>query len=49
MQVDRKDTNSASAVKDALSSIPQGEDALVLVHSNGGDTYRVMHAPENNG
>ena len=49
MQVDRKDTKNASAVKDALSSIPQGQDALVLVHSNGGDTYRVLHAPENNG
>ena len=49
MQVDRKDTNNAQAVKNALSSVPQGQDALVLVHSNGGDTYRVMHAPENNG
>jgi serine protease Do len=49
LQVDRKDTNNASAVKDALSSVPQGQDALVLVHSNGGDTYRVLHAPENNG
>ncbi len=49
LQVNRKDTKSAAAVKDALSSIPQGQDALVLVHSNGGDTYRVLHAPENNG
>jgi len=49
MQVNRKDTNDASAVKNALSSVPQGQDALVLVHSNGGDTFRVLHAPESNG
>jgi len=49
MQVDRKDTGNAEAVKNALSAVPQGQDALVLVHSNGGDTYRVLHAPENNG
>jgi serine protease Do len=49
LQVNRKDTTNASAVKDALSSVPQGQDALVLVHSNGGDSYRVLHAPENNG
>ena len=49
MQVNRKETDNASAVKDALSSVPQGQDALVLVHSNGGDTFRVLHAPENNG
>ena len=48
LQVNRKDTTSASAVKDALSSLPQGQDALVLVYSNGGNTFRVLHAPENN-
>lgn len=47
LQVNRKDTNTASAVKDALSSVPQGQDALVLVYSNGGNTFRVLHAPEN--
>ena len=49
LQVNRKNTTNAAAVKDALSSVPQGQDALVLVHSNGGDSYRVLHAPENNG
>jgi serine protease Do len=49
LQVNRKDTKTAADVKSALSSIPEGQDALVLVHSNGGNTYRVMHAPENNG
>ena len=49
LQVNRKDTSNAQAVKSALGSVPEGQDALVLVHSNGGDTYRVLHAPENNG
>lgn len=49
MQVNRKDTDNASSVKSALSGVPQGQDALVLVHSNGGDTFRVLHAPENSG
>jgi serine protease Do len=49
LQVNRKDTTNAASVKDALSSVPQGQDALVLVHSNGGDSYRVLHAAENNG
>jgi serine protease Do len=48
LQVNRKDMMNAASVKDALSSVPQGQDALVLVHSNGGDSYRVLHAPENN-
>jgi serine protease Do len=45
-QVNRKPVKSAAEVKDALSSIPQGHDALVLVWSNGGSTFRVLHAPE---
>jgi serine protease Do len=49
LQVNRKDTNTAADAKSALSGIKEGDDALVLVHSNGGNTYRVMHAPENNG
>jgi serine protease Do len=49
LQVNRKDTKSAADVKSALSSIKEGDDALLLVHSNGGNTYRVLHAPENNG
>jgi serine protease Do len=49
LQVNRKDTKSAADVKTALGSIKEGDDALLLVHSNGGNTYRVLHAPENNG
>jgi serine protease Do len=45
MQVNRKDVNSAADVQQALSSVPKGQDALLLVWSNGGTTFRVMHAP----
>jgi len=44
-QVNRKDVQSASDVKEALSSVPKGQDALVLVWSNGGSTFRVLHGP----
>jgi serine protease Do len=47
-QVDRKDVESASDVQKALSSVPSGQDALVLVWSNGGSTFRVLHATEDN-
>jgi hypothetical protein len=33
-------------VQHDLGSVPQGKDALVLVWSNGGSTFRVLHAPE---
>lgn len=44
VQVDRKPVQSAADVQKALSAVPQGQDALVLVWSNGGTTFRVMHA-----
>ncbi|HEX8816286.1 MAG TPA: trypsin-like peptidase domain-containing protein [Terriglobales bacterium] len=46
MQVNRHDVDSASDVQKQLSSVPKGQDALVLVWSNGGNTFRVLHAPE---
>ena len=46
MQVNRHDVKDASDVKEALSSVAKGHDALVLVWSNGGNTFRVLHAPE---
>jgi len=46
VQVNRHDVQSASDVKQALSSVPKGKDALLLVWSNGGNTFRVLHAPE---
>jgi serine protease Do len=44
LSVNRKETASASDVKNALGSIPQGQDAMVLVWGNGGSTFRVLHA-----
>ena len=46
LQVDRKDTPTPADVKSALGSVPKGQDALILVWSRGGSTFRVMHAPE---
>jgi serine protease Do len=46
LQVDHKSVDDASQVSDALRSIPKGKDALLLVWSNGGNTFRVLHAPE---
>ena len=44
VSVNRKETASAADVKKALSSIPQGQDAMVLVWGNGGSTFRVLHS-----
>jgi serine protease Do len=38
--------HSAADVQKELSSVPKGEDALVLVWSNGGTTFRVLHPTE---
>ena len=46
VQVNRKDVQSAADVREALGNIPKGQDALLLVWSNGGSTFRVLHAPE---
>jgi len=46
VQVNRHDVQSAADVQQALASIPKGQDALLLVWSNGGNTFRVLHAPE---
>jgi serine protease Do len=43
VEVDRKPVQSAADVQKALSSVPKGEDALVLVWSNGGNSFRVLH------
>ena len=46
MEVDRKPMHSASDVAQALGSVAKGQDALVLVWSNGGTTFRVLHPSE---
>ena len=43
VEVNRRSQQSAADVAKALSDIPKGEDALVLVWSNGGNTFRVLH------
>jgi serine protease Do len=46
VEVDRKPVQSAADVQKALGSVPKGQDALVLVWSNGGNTFRVLHSAE---
>jgi serine protease Do len=46
LQVNRKDTPTAADVKDALSKVPDGQDVMLLVHANGGNTFRVLHPAE---
>ena len=48
VEVNRHQVKSAADVKQQLGSVPANEDALVLVWSNGGNSFRVMHAGENN-
>ena len=43
MEVNRRALKSSAEVAEALSSVPGGQDALVLVWSNGGSTFRVLH------
>ena len=49
VEVDRKPMQSAADVQKALGSVPKGQDALVLVWSNGGNTFRVLHSAEAHG
>jgi serine protease Do len=44
--VNRHDMLSASDVQKALADVPKGQDALLLVWSNGGNTFRVLHSSE---
>jgi serine protease Do len=46
LEVNRHPVKSASEVHEALSNLPKGQDALLLVWSNGGNTFRVLHSPE---
>ncbi|MGC2210436.1 MAG: Do family serine endopeptidase [Candidatus Korobacteraceae bacterium] len=42
-EVDRKPVHSAADVQKALSEVPKGQDALVLVWSSDGSSFRVLH------
>jgi serine protease Do len=44
--VNRHEMQTASDVQKALANVPKGQDALLLVWSNGGNTFRVLHASE---
>ena len=46
LEVNRHKVQNASDVKQALSNVPKGEDALLLVWSNGGNTFRVLHSTD---
>jgi serine protease Do len=43
VEVNRHPQQSSADVAQALSNVAKGEDALVLVWSNGGNTFRVLH------
>jgi serine protease Do len=46
MEVNRQPVHSAADVQKALSGIPKDSDALVLVWSNAGSSFRVLHATQ---
>ncbi len=46
VEVDRHPVQNAADVQKALSAVPKGQDALLLVWSNGGSTFRVLHSTE---
>jgi serine protease Do len=46
LEVNRKPTPSAADVKDALDKVPEGQDALLLVRSGGGNSFRVLNSAE---
>src|SRR6478752_6133458 len=46
VEVNRKPVQSADDVKRELGSLPAGKDAMLLIWSNGGSSFRVLHAPE---
>ncbi|HZZ41239.1 MAG TPA: Do family serine endopeptidase [Acidobacteriaceae bacterium] len=46
ISVNRKPTPTASDVAQALSSVPEGQDALVLVWANGSSTFVVLHSAQ---
>jgi serine protease Do len=49
VEVDRQPVQNSADVQKVLSSIPKGQDALLLVWSNGGSTFRVLHSAQENG
>ncbi len=48
VEVNRHPVQNVDDVQKALAAVPKGQDALILVWSNGGSTYRVLHATPGN-
>jgi serine protease Do len=48
VEVNRHPVQNAADVQKVLSAVPNGQDALVLVWSTGGTTFRVLHATASN-
>ncbi len=46
LEVNRHKVASTSDAKRELENIPKGQDALVLVWANGGNSFRVLHSAE---
>lgn len=46
LEVNRKQVASVADVQRELNNVPQDKDAMVLIWSNGGSSFRVMHAAE---
>jgi serine protease Do len=46
VEVNRHSQQNAADVAKALSNVSKGEDALVLVWSSGGNTFRVLHSTQ---
>jgi serine protease Do len=46
LSVNRHEVQSVADVQKNLGSVPKGQDALLLVWSNGGNTFRVLHSSE---
>ena len=46
LELNRLPVKSAADVQQALQEVPKGQDALVLVWSSGGNSFRVLHSPE---
>jgi serine protease Do len=46
LEVNRQKVSNASDVQKALSGLPNGQDVMLLVRSNGGNAFIVMHPTE---
>jgi serine protease Do len=46
-EINRHPVRSAADVQKALSEVPKNSDALLLVWSSGGSTFRVLHPAQN--